>query len=265
MMRRALMALVPGSTGRGGTVTYRNMRAAKTFWSTVFSGLFEPFLYLLSIGVGVGALVGQIELDGRLVDYTSFVAPAMLASAAMNAAIAESTFNTFSKLHWDNTYEAMIATPLTPSDIALGELGFAQARGALYSLVFLAAMAVLGLVESWWAVLAFPAAIGVGLAFGSAGLVAVTFMRTWEDMDLVLLFQVGLFLFSATFYPLDVYPQALQYVAWFSPLYHGATLCRNLVLGTVGPADLIHAGVLVVVTVVALRVAGRRYRLLLHA
>lgn len=264
-MKRLAATLVPGATGRGGAVTYRNLMAAKTFWAILFSGLFEPFLYLLSIGVGVGALIGQVEIDGRLVDYTAFVAPAMLASSAMTASVAETAFNTFGKLKWDRTYEAMTATPLTPSDIAIGELLWAQARCTLYSAIFIGAMAVLGLVESWWAVLALPAVILIGLAFGSIGLATVTFLRTWEDFDLILLVQVALFLFSATFYPLSVYPTALQYVARLSPLYHGATLCRNLVLGTPGLADVGHALVLIGVMVVALRLAGSRYRKLLHA
>ncbi len=264
-MKRMMAVLVPGVTGRAGAVAYRNFRAARTYWTIMFSGLFEPFLYLLSIGVGVGALVGEVEVDGELIDYTVFVAPAMMASSAMTAAIAETTFNTFSKLKWDKTYDAMTATPLTPSDIAVGELMYAQTRGTIYSAVFLAAMTILGLVQSWWAVLALPAAVLVGVAFAATGLAAVTYLRTWEDFDLVILFQVGLFLFSATFYPLSVYPTALQYLARLSPLYHGATLCRNLVLGTPGLGDLGHVAVLVVMAVAGLRLAGKRYRLLLNA
>jgi len=95
---------------------------AKSRWSPVVTGVFEPFLYLLSVGVGVSVLVGDIVFDGRTYDYTTFVAPAMLASAAMSGAIAESTYSTYGKFKWDKTYEAMTATPLTPGDIAVGEL-----------------------------------------------------------------------------------------------------------------------------------------------
>ena len=262
---RLVGAIVPGATGRAVSVAYRNTAAARNQWSAVVSGIFEPFFYLLSIGVGVSVLVGDIEVDGRLVDYTAFVAPAMMASASMSAAIAESTYNTYAKLNWEKIYHGMIATPLTPSDIAVGELLYAQARGAVYSAVFLGAMLMLGLVQSWWAVLALPAVVLVGVAFAAVGLAAVTYLRTWEDFDLVLLCQVGLFLFSATFYPLSVYPTALQYAARLSPLYHGASLTRDLVLGTVGWSDVAHTAVLVVMAVVGLRAAGHRFRALLHS
>lgn len=263
-MTRVLRTLMPGASLRSRHVAMRNSLAARNQWPAVITGVFEPFLYLLSIGVGVSVLVGDIEVDGRVYDYTTFVAPAMLASAAMSGAIAETTYNSYAKLKWDKTYEAMGNTPLTPSDIALGELLYAQLRGSIYSGIFLVAMALLGLVESWWAVLAMPAVVLIGVAFSAAGLAAVSYLRSWEDFDLVLLVQVGLFLFSATFYPLSVYPSAIQAVARLSPLYHGAALCRNLVLGTPGWADVAHAGVLLVVAGLCLRHAGRRFAVLLQ-
>ncbi len=263
-MTRFVGLLVPGATARARHVAARNTLAARGYWQTVISGLFEPFFYLLSVGVGVSVLVGDVEVGGRVYDYTTFVAPAMLASAAMSGAIAESTYNTYGKLKWDKLYDGMTATPLSPPDIALGELLYAQARGSLYSTVFLVAMLALGLVESWWAVLALPAVILIGTAFSAAGLAAATFLRTWEDFDLVLLAQVSLFLFSATFYPLSVYPPALQQIAQLSPLYHGVALCRDLVLGTPGWVDLGHAAVLLVMAVLGLRLAGHRFATLLH-
>ena len=223
--------VMPGAGLRAGHVTVRNVLAMRENYAPIVTGLVEPFVYLLSIGVGVGALVGQVAYRGELYDYTAFVAPAMLASSAMTGAISESTFNTFAKLRWDKLYEAIIATPLTPGDIALGELVFAQLRGTFYSLIFLLTMLGLGLVHSWWAVLALPATVLIGLAFASAGLAAVTWFRTWEDSDAVLLAQMVLFLFSATFYPLSVYPPLMQRLALVSPLYHGVALCRDLVLG----------------------------------
>ena len=256
---------MPGASARARHIAARNTLVAKSRWSPVVTGVFEPFLYLLSVGVGVSVLVGDIVFDGRTYDYTTFVAPAMLASAAMSGAIAESTYSTYGKFKWDKTYEAMTATPLTPGDIAVGELVYSQGRGSANSFVFLCAIVVLGLAESWWAILAFPAAVLIGVAFASAGLAAVTYMRTWEDFDKVLLVQVSLFLFSATFYPLSVYPEPLQIIARFSPLYHGAALCRDLVLGTVGVDDLGHVAFLVVMSAVCLRLAAKRFAVLLYA
>jgi lipooligosaccharide transport system permease protein len=263
-MSRLLWGLMPGATGRSRQVTVRNILVMRHQYAPVLTGLVEPFFYLLSIGVGVGALVGEVGYEGRSYDYTAFVAPAMLAAAAMNAAISESTFNIFAKLRWDRLYEAMIATPLSPSDIALGELAFAQLRGAFYSTVFLATMLGLGLVHSWWALLALPATVLVGLAFATAGLCAVSWFRAWEDSDAVILVQTVLFVFSATFYPLSVYPPLLQKVVMLSPLYHGVALCRDLVLGHPGWDDLGHAAFLAVMAAVLSRLAARRFTVLLY-
>ena len=135
-MNRLLGVLMPGASLRARHVSVRNATVVKSQWAAVVTGIFEPFLYLLSVGVGVSVLVGDIVVDGRTYDYTTFVAPAMLASAAMSGAIAESTYNTYGKFKWHNTYEAMTATPLTPGDIAFGELLYSQARGSAYSFIF---------------------------------------------------------------------------------------------------------------------------------
>jgi lipooligosaccharide transport system permease protein len=257
-------SLMPGATSRARHVTGRNARSVRHHYAPVVTGLVEPFVYLLSVGVGIGALVGRVEVDGRSWDYTTFVAPAMLAASAMNGAISEATFNIFAKLRWEKLYDAMIATPLSPSDIAVGELLFAQLRGTFYSAAFLATMAALGLVESWWALLALPATMLVGSAFASAGLTGVSWFRSWEDADAVFLVQMVLFLFSATFYPLSVYPAALRWLAQASPLYHGVALCRDLVLGTTGWHDLGHAAFLALMTAVFLRIAAHRFTMLLY-
>ncbi len=263
-MNRVLDALMPGASLRSRHVTVRNLWAIRRNYGPVATGLVEPFLYLLSIGIGVGALVGDVEYGGQNYDYRTFVAPAMLAAAAMNGAVSESTFNIFAKIRWDKIYQAFVATPLTPSDIALGELLFAQLRGTVYSAAFLVTMLGLGLIESWWAVLALPTATLIGITFSAAGLVAATWLRKWEDSDAIILVQVVLFLFSATFFPLSVYPDAVQLVVQVSPLYHGVALCRNLVLGTVGLADLGHALYLIVLAVLLIRLAGHRFKVLLY-
>jgi len=257
--------LLPGASRRARHVVYRNYRWFRAAWWVVVSGAFEPLFYLLSIGVGVGELVGDVELAGRSVDYTTFVAPAMLASAAMNGAVFESTANVFAKLRWSKNYLAMTSTPLTPTDIALGELTFSQLRGAAYALAFLVTMVAFGLVESWWAILALPASVLIGVAFAAVGLAGATYMRGWEDLDLVTLVQVPLFLFSATFYPLSTYPEPLRTIVQLSPLYHGVALCRDLVLGDVGATDVMHVAVLVAMAFAGLRLAGRRFQALLYA
>lgn len=241
----------------------RNLVVGRRTWLTVVSGFFEPVFYLLALGIGLGALVGDVSYAGRAVGYREFVAPAMLAAAAMNGAVYESTINVFAKLKWSRTYEGILATPLGIRDVALGELLYALLRGALYAAGFAVVMAALGLVSSWWALAAVPAALLVGAAFASVGLVAVTFMRSWADFAFVELLTLPLFLFSATFVPLGEYPAAAQGIVQATPLFHGVELLRSLALGTVGCAALGHCAYLAAMTAAGLAVADRRLERLL--
>ena len=175
----------------------------------------------------------------------------------MNGAIFEST-NIFFKLKYGKIYDGVLATPVEPVDVASGEIGWTLARGAMYSAAFLLVMAVMGLIESPLGILAFPATILIGFAFGAIATAGTTWMRTWQDLDFVGFISLPLFLFSATFYPLDVYPGALQAVARVSPLYHGVDLVRSLMLGTLDWSILAHIGFLLAMGLIGLTIAGRR-------
>lgn len=243
----------------------RNLRVYKRIWPAVLSGAFEPAFYLFAVGVGLGALVGDVAgPGGRPVDYATFVAPALLAASAMNGAVVESTFNLFSKLKQEKTYDAILSTPMRPTDVAIGEITFSQLRGALYGIGFLVIAMVAGLTPSVaGAVLAVPAAILIGFAFGAVGMACTTYMRSWQDFDLIQLTTLPLFLFSATFYPMDVYPGALQAIARFSPLYHGVELVRACWFWVFDVTVLGHVAVLAAMAVGGLVVAGRRLETLL--
>jgi lipooligosaccharide transport system permease protein len=243
----------------------RNLYVYRHGWLVIFSGFFEPLFYLVSIGFGLGALVGTVPgPDGEPISYTLFVAPALLASAAMNGAISESTFNFFFKLHYNKTFTAILSTPLSAGDIAVGELGWALIRGGLYAIGFMAVMVVLGLVVSPWLILAFPAALLVGFAFGAVGMAATSFMKSWQDFDLIQLVILPLFLFSATFYPLETYPEALQLIVRLTPLYQGVDLIRSLTVGAISPILLVHVVYLTLMGLGGLMVVSRRLdRLLL--
>jgi lipooligosaccharide transport system permease protein len=198
------------------------------------------------------------------VPYTVFVAPALMAASAMNGAIYDSTMNVFYKLREARTYDAILATPIGPGDVALGEISWALIRGAIYATTFLFVMFVLGFVRSPLAILALPSAILIGFAFAGVGMAATTFMRTWQDMDMVQLVILPLFLFSATFYPLETYPDAMRLLVQLTPLYHGVDLIRSLTTGIVGPGILVHVGYLAIMGIVGLAIASRRLdRLLL--
>jgi lipooligosaccharide transport system permease protein len=243
----------------------RNARAYRHTWLVLASGFFEPLFYLLSIGVGIGHLVGTVTVDGNRVSFTSFVAPALLATSAMNGAIFDSTFNIFFKLKYAKVYDAILATPLRTGDVAMGEIGWALIRGGLYACAFTVIMLAMGLIHSAWAVFAIPVALLIGFAFAGAGMAATTFMRSWQDFEYVTLTTLPMFLFSATFYPISVYPRAIQIVVDCTPLYQGIALLRGLTLGYVGPGLLWHVLYLVVMGTTGLAIAGRRIgRLLLR-
>ena len=148
-------------------------------------------------------------------------------------------------------------------DIALGEIGWALIRGGMYTTGFLAVMLALGLISSPWALLALPAALFVAFAFASIGIAATSFMRSWHDFDLVQLAVLPMFLFSATFFPLSVYPPALQWLVQAFPLYHAVALMRGLTTGVVGWAMLGNLAYFVVMAAVGTVVASRRLQTLL--
>lgn len=260
------MATAP--TGLAGVlvVIERNLLVHRKTWIIILSGFFEPVFYLFSIGIGVGRLVGDLTLtDGSPVSYTAFVAPALLASSAMNGAVYESTMNIFFKLKYDKLYDGMLATPLEPNEIAVGEISWSLLRGLLYALGFTMVMVIFGLVESWWAVMAIPVALLIGFAFAAVGMTATTYMRSWQDFDLVTLVTLPMFLFSATFFPLEVYPAAIRPLVQLSPLYHGVELMRGFTLGRLDPSMIGHALFLVVMGAIGTALASRRVKGLLHA
>ncbi|HEY6279027.1 MAG TPA: ABC transporter permease [Streptosporangiaceae bacterium] len=243
----------------------RNARAYRHAWLVLLSGVGEPLFYLLSLGVGLGKLVGTVTgPGGSHITYIAFVGPALLATSAMNGAIYDSTFNVFFLLKYAKLYDAVLATPMRATDVALGQIGWALIRGSLYAMAFITVMLAMGLLHSGWAVLALPAAILTGFAFAATGMAASTFMRSWQDFEYVTLISLPLFLFSTTFYPLSVYPRAVQIVVECTPLYQAVTLLRGLTLGGAGLGLLVPVAYLAVMGMTGLVIAGRRVgRLLL--
>jgi lipooligosaccharide transport system permease protein len=218
------------------------------------------------MGVGFAGLTGtMIGPNGEPISYVAFVAPALLAASAMNGAVYDATFNLFFKLKYNRTYEAVLATPLGPIDIAIGEISWALLRGGLYAVGFFTVMLGMGLVTSAWALLIVPAALFMALGFAALGMACTTYMRSWQDFDLVQLALMPMFLFSTTFFPLTVYPAAIQFVVRCFPLYHGIEIMRALSTGYVDLSILGHLAYFAVMAAVGLVVAARRVgRLLLR-
>jgi lipooligosaccharide transport system permease protein len=252
------------SSGRRALhILERNIAVYRRGWMFIVSGFFEPFFYLLSIGVGLSHLVGGVHLGTTVVPYTHFVAPGLLASSAMNGAILDTTYNLFFKLKVTKIYEAVLATPLSVGDVALGEIGWAFARGLLYSTGFLIVMACFGLITSPWAIACLPVAGLVSLSFAAIGSAITSFMRTWQDLSVVALATLPMFLFSGTFFQLSVYPRAVGDVISITPLYQGVVTLRALCTGVVGPGLLWHVGYLVAMASVGIVLLSSRLERLL--
>ena len=237
----------------------RHARAYRRIWLLFISGVFEPLFYLLSVGLGLGVLVGKVAgPGGHLIPYREFVAPGLLAVSSMNGAMYDSTFNVFFRLKYAKLYDAVLATPMRPAQVALGEIGWALIRGTIYAITFIGVMLALGLVHSPWVVLDVPAAVLIGFGFAAIGMFGTTYMKSWQDFDYVILASMPLFLFSATFFQLSVYPRPAQVVIEWTPLYQGVVLLRDFTFGVVGPGLLWRAAYLAALGVAGLYASGRR-------
>jgi lipooligosaccharide transport system permease protein len=244
-------------------VLLRNYLVYRRLWKLFLTGFLEPVFYLLSIGVGVGKLITSFEFNGHTIPYAEFVAPGMLAASAFNGALLDSTFNVFFKLKYDKLYDQMLATPLTTRDIARGEILWGQLRGASYAAAFLVVMWGLGLVHSWWAVLALPATLLIGFAFSAVCMGLTTYMKSWQDFEKITLLQLPLFLFSGTFFPITAFHGVLRWIVEVTPLYRGVVLCRELTTGILTWASAVSVVYLLVMGLVGLAIVRRRLDTLL--
>jgi lipooligosaccharide transport system permease protein len=246
--------------GRATMVILRNLYAIRSSsWGVVLSGFFEPVFYLMSFGLGLGGMVGTVTgPGGQPVPYAAFLAPALLATSAMNGALYDSTWNVFFKLKFAKLYDGMVATSLGTFDIALGEIGYALLRGLVYSVGFFTVMVCLGLVRSPWGILAIPAASLIAFAFAAFGMAVTSYMKSFQEMDWINFLLLPMFLFSATFYPITVYPPAIQTVVQCLPLWHGVELIRGLTLGQPTWAMVGHAAYFGILVVLGLTFTTRR-------
>lgn len=240
-------------------VVERNILGGRHHWLMIGSGALEPIIYLLALKVGIGRLVGTvIGPDGRPIAYLVFVAPALLATSAMNGVLYDATWNFFYKLREAKTFDTMLSTPLGPRDVATGELGWTMIRAGIQAVFFVVVMAALGLFKSRWGLLALPGAFVTSFAFAGLGLAATTHARGWPDFDKIQLAVVPMFLFSATFYPLTQYSPAIRTVVRMTPLYNGVALLRAVSLGNVDLSTAGHAVYLLVLGAAGLAYASRR-------
>ena len=207
----------------------------KWVWLIIGLAIANPVLYLVSIGLGVGAYIdkntGGMGVDG--VSYITFLAPALLATAAIQGAIDESVYPTLEGFKWDKTFFSMNATPLSGNHIAMGVFFNSLVRVIFTAIIYWLVMLAFGVLESPRAWLAIFTAVMAGAAFGAL-MQALAGMLENEDIFFTVLGRfviMPLFLFSGTFYPLTNMPIYLQWIGWISPLWHATELGRWLTYG----------------------------------
>lgn len=252
------------SSGNSVAVIERGLRVwRKANWAILVSGFFEPVLYLVAMGVGLGGLIGTVPgPTGAPIPYAAYIAPALLATSAMNGAIFDSTWNVFFKMRFAHLYQTMLSTSLGPADVAIGEIVLALLRGLMYAVGFMLVITAMGLVGSWWALAMIPMALLVALGFAAVGMAVTSYMKTFQQMDIVQFALLPMFLFSATLFPVDVYPVAVQWVVKAMPLWHGVEAMRQLSLGYVGWATLGHVAYFSAMAVAGIWLTVRRLRIL---
>lgn len=251
----------PGSVRRTAAALEYWLVQYRTVWrGTVVSGVLTPVLFLTAMGVGLGALVDDAGRLGG--EYLLFLAPGLMAATAMQTAEFESTYPVMGGIKWIRTYHAMLATPLGVADILLGHLLFVALRVLSVASIYLLVIALFGAAPSWLALAAVPAALLTGMAFAapifafSAGNENDAGFAALERFVIV-----PLFLFSGTFFPVSQLPDAIEWVAYVTPLWHGVELCRGLVLGTAElGVSVAHVGYLTVCTVVGVAAAYETFR-----
>jgi lipooligosaccharide transport system permease protein len=241
---------------------HRLMSYRRTFRASLFSSFGIPILFLAAMGFGLGGYVDATP-DAVLagLTYLQFLAPGLLAATVMQAGSFESTFPILGGLQWNRIFHAMFATPIRPRDVVLGNLAWIALRLTMVAAIFGLVIVAFGASRSWLIVLAVPAAVLTGLAFSTPIMAFTATQRTPDRFAAMFRFGVTpLFLFSGTFFPIESLPSYLQPIAWLSPLWHGADLCRQLMLGTIGDNPglaLIHASVLIAITVIGTALAFR--------
>ncbi|MFJ4620289.1 ABC transporter permease [Streptomyces sp. NPDC088812] len=247
---------------RAGTFVSRGVLLNRRAWPNFVSTLLEPVILLVALGLGMGALIGEITVEGRTMSYEEFVAPAMLATAAVSGVVNETTYSFYAKLT-QRLYEGYLSTPLTIGELAVGETAWALLCGGIYSSAFLVSMAALGLAPSWWMLLALPGATLISLAFAAVSMAATTFMRRWEDFEQVSIWMFLMTMCSGTVFPVEAYPGWGQAIVRLTPLHQGVALLRDLSVGRLTAGTAAHVCYLLAMSVAGFAVARHRLSRLL--
>ncbi len=243
---------------------HRALQYRRTFRASLFGSFLSPVMFLAAMGIGLGAYV---QTDGNAafggLTYLQFLAPGLLAASVMQSAAFEATFPVMGGLMWTRTFHGMYATPISPFQIAMGNLAWIAIRMTMIATVFTIVVVLFGAASSLQIILAIPAAVLTGMAFAAPVAAFAATQRTVNKFNAIFRFGVTpLFLLSGTFFPIASLPDAIQPLAWLSPLWHGVSLTRSLALGTIGDEPLLalaHIGILAALTVAGILWAARTF------
>lgn len=203
----------------------------KLYLSSLALNFVEPALYLAALGLGLGAFVKDI--NG--VPYINFIAPGIIASSSMFAAIYECTYGTYVRMTFQKTFDAILATPVNIDDLVAGELMWGATKSVLYGTIIMLVISLFGLVDSPMLVLAVPFLFVSGLIFAEISLIVVATVPGIDTFNyFYTLLMTPMFLFSGIFFPLDNLPAAVSKIAFFTPLYHLVNICRSFSSGNAG-------------------------------
>jgi lipooligosaccharide transport system permease protein len=253
---------------RAVRMVQRNALVYQHVWrGSVFSSFLQPTLFLLAMGLGLGAMVdagGAALPDGA--SYAEFLAPGLLAASAMQVAGFESTYPVLGKMMWFRNYEAITATPMRVSDLVVGELAWIALRLTTIATAFVLVMTAFGIPRSPLVILAIPAAVLTGLAFAAPIMAYAATLKHSNPFNVLFRFVITpLFLFSGVFFPISRLPEPFARAAWFTPLFHGVQLARGLALDAVPPAWPMHIAFLAAFVAAGIVMAQRTFRRRLYS
>ena len=245
-----VMARPRASGGIARVFEHRYLQYRRTFRATIFSSFLTPVLFLAAMGLGLGSYVDSASATESIggVPYLVFLAPGLLVATCMQSASFESAFPMMAGLRWSRIFHAMVAAPISPAEVTLGNLAWIGARILLVATVFTVVVVAFGAAQSPLIVLAIPVGALTGLAFAAPIMAYCATLKTPDKFNALFRFGITpLFLFSGTFYPVESLPPLIQPLAWITPLWHGVALARGLSLGTIGDEPLmalIHLAIL---------------------
>ena len=262
---------LPSRTRNGWAASWRVVEGLwiwyrRNWRATVVSSLLQPLLMLVAFGVGFGSLIDRSARAAQAtggVPYLMYLAPALLAVSAVQTAAFESSYPILSAFKWRRTYEGIVATPITPGQLAIGQLTWIALRLTMSGAVYLLVVTLFGAVGGPGVLAGLVFAVLCGMAF-SAPMVAFSASQEREGGAFSAIFRfvvLPMTLFSGTFFPISQLPRVVQPVAWISPLWHGTELARGITLGTLRawPAAG-HVAYLAALLVVGVRLTCWQYR-----